>query len=299
MQFFLEVAEAQSFTKASEKLHVVQPALSISIRKLEEELDTVLFNRQGRTISLTAEGAALARHAHTILRQVAQARQELDDLRGLLKGEVRVGVTPMLGSRFFQQIVVSFKRRYPELRLSINGEQTQSIQAMIAAGDLDVGVIAGKVPEGLASHLLVRDEVMACVYHGHPLAGRKMAPFSELASQPLIHFSPGSHLRELIDQQAAQAGVVPTVVVESNLFSISRSLVLEELGLAFFPKLVMAHDTAMAGIACDPPIFMDLSIVWKKNAVLSRANRVFVDFVIQEVDDYYLLVQAAGTFPLP
>jgi len=61
----------------------------------------------------------------------------------------------------------------------------------------------------------------------------------------------------------------------------------------------VALDAGLAAIACDPPLFLDLSIVWKKNASLSRANRVFVDFIIQEVDDYYLLAQAAGTFPLP
>ncbi len=299
LRFFLEVARAESFTRAAEKLHIAQPALSITIRKLEEELDVVLFNRRDRKITLTAEGEALARHARLIEQQVSEARQELDDLRGLLRGEVRVGLSPMLSSYFFPQIVASFKRRYPALQLSINGDNARNIQRKIAAGTLDMGVIAGAVPEGLDSHLLVRDEVVACVHRSHALAARKTAPLRELLAEPLIHFSEGYHLRELIEERAAREGIVPVVAAESNLFALARSLVREELGLAFFPGMVVARDAGLAAIACDPPLFLDLSIVWKKNASLSRANRVFVDFIIQEVDDYYLLAQAAGTFPLP
>jgi len=63
--------------------------------------------------------------------------------------------------------------------------------------------------------------------------------------------------------------------------------------------MVVARDSEVAAISCDPPLFMDLYIAWKKNSYLSRANRAFVDFLIQELDEYYLLTQAAGTFPLP
>lgn len=299
LHFFLEVARAESFTRAAEKLHIAQPALSISIRKLEDELEVALFNRRDRKITLTAEGEALARHARIIEQQVSEARQELDDLRGLLRGEVRVGLSPMLSSYFFPQIVASFKRRYPALQLSINGDSARNIQRKIASGALDMGVIAGAVPEGLDSHLLVRDEVVACVHWSHPLAGRKTAPLRMLLAEPLIHFSEGYHLRELIEERAAREGIVPVVAAESNLFALARSLVREELGLAFFPRMVVARDSEMAVVSCDPPLFLDLAISWKKNASLSRANRAFVEFVTQEVDDYYLLAQAAGTFPLP
>ncbi|NJD38778.1 MAG: LysR family transcriptional regulator [Geobacter sp.] len=299
LRFFLAVARAGSFTRAAEKLHIAQPALSIAIRKLEQELDVALFNRRDRQITLTAEGEALARHARTIEQQVTEARQELDELRGLLRGEVRVGVPPMLSSAFFPQVVAAFKQRYPALQLSINGDSVLNIQRKIASGALDTGVIAGEVPEGLESHLLMRDEVVACVYPSHPLARVTSAPLSVLLAEPLIHFTEGYQLREMIDARAVLDGITPKVVAESNLFSLVRSLVREELGLAFFPRTVVRGDEGMAAISCNPPLFLDLAIAWKKNASLSRANKVFVDFIVQEVDDYYLLVQAAGTFPLP
>ena len=299
LNFFLQVASAESFTRAAERLHIAQPALSIAIRKLEEELDLLLFNRQGRKITLTAEGEALARHAQIIFKQVQEARQELDDLRGLLRGEVRVGITPMLGSFLFPQIISSFKQRYSGLQLFVNSDSTWNFQRKIAVGKLDIAVIAGEVPEGLDSHLLVRDEVVACVHRTNRLAARQKASLHELLSVPLIHFTKGYHLRELIDQRAMMEGLTVNVVAETNLFALARGLVKEELGLAFFPKMIVGQDSQIAAISCDPPLFLDVAIVWRENAVLSRANKLFVDYIIQEVDDYYLLAQAAASFPLP
>lgn len=299
LRFFLEVARSESFTKAAEKLHIAQPALSIAIRKLEEELEVLLFNRRDRKISLTAEGELFAVHAREILQGVTKARQDIADLRGLLKGEVRVGLTPMLSGFFFPRIVTTFKRLHPSLQIAISGDSAWSIQRKIESGEIDMGVIAGAVPEGLEAHHLVREEVVACVHRGHRLAGRKKAPLKKMLEEPLIQFKEGYHLREMIEELAAQEGLATTVVAESNMFTLVRGLVKEELGLAFLLRSVVARDPAIAAVSCDPPIFLDLAIAWKRKAQLSKANRAFVDYLIQEVDEYYLLAQAAGTFPLP
>lgn len=299
LKFFLGVAACESFTKAAEQLHIAQPALSIAIKKLEEELDVLLFNRRDRKISLTAEGEALLLHARSILQGVSNAQREIADLRGLLKGEVRVGLTPMLSSFFFPRIISSFTLSHPGLKISVTGDSAWSIQRKIESGELDIGVIAGEVPPGLDFYHLLREEIVACVHPGHPLARRKKAALRELLGEPLIHYQEGYHLRELIDELCAREGIVPTVAAESNLFSLVRSLVKEKLGLAFFLKMVVARDAEVAALSCDPPLYMDLYIAWKKNSYLSRANRAFVDFLIQELDEYYMLTQAAGTFPLP
>lgn len=212
---------------------------------------------------------------------------------------MRVGLTPMLSSFFFPKIISSFKQSHPGLKISISGDSAWSIQRKIESGELDIGVIAGEVPEGLSSHHLLREEIVACVYPGHPFAGRKKMALRELLREPLIHYQEGYHLRELIDEICAREGIIPTVVAESNLFSLIRSLVKEKLGMAFFLKMVVARDAEVVAMSCDPPLFMDLYIAWKKNSYLSRANRAFVDFLIQELDEYYMLTRAAGTFPLP
>ncbi|KIH77235.1 transcriptional regulator, LysR family [Geoalkalibacter ferrihydriticus] len=299
LKFFLEVAHSEGFTKAAERLHIAQSALSIAIKKLEDELEVELFNRRNRRVSLTAEGEALAFHAKEIFQGVARARQEIADLRGLLKGEVRVGLTPMLSSFFFPKIISSFKQRYPALQISIDGESAGTIQRKIETGEIDMGIIAGSVPEGLDSHHLVREEVVAAVCGSHPYAKMKKCALDKLLSEPMIQFKSGYYLREMIDELAAKEGIAPLIMAESNLFYMVRNLVKEELGLAFLLKMAVAKEADLAVVSCDPPLFLDLFIAWKKNGRLSPANRAFVNYLIQEVDEYYQLIQAAGTFPLP
>lgn len=299
LNFLLEVADAGGFTRASERLNIAQSALSIAIRKLEDELEVKLFVRGDRKVSLTAEGESLALNAKEIFKGVAKARQEIADLRGLLRGEVRVGLTPMLSSFFFPKLISAFKRRYPALQMSINGDSAWSIQRKLESGEIDMGIIAGKVPDGFDSHHLLREEVVACVHCFHPLAVKKTNQIRALLSEPLIQFKKGYYLREMIDELAVREGIVPAVMAESNLFSLVRSLVKEELGLAFLLKMAVVKDPDVATISCDPPIFLDLSLAWKKGSALSPANRAFVNFLIQEVDDYYMLTEAAASFPLP
>lgn len=299
LKFFLEVADSGGFTKAAEKLHIAQSAISIAIKNLEDELEVQLFVRRDRKVSLTAEGESLAQNARAIFRGVARARQDIADLRGLLKGEVRVGLTPMLSSFFFPKIIASFKRRFPALQISVSGDSDWNIQRQIEAGEIDLGLINGKVPAGFDSHHMLREEVVACVSRFHPFANKKTCPLRDLLAEPLVQFQKGYYLRELVDEHAAREGMVPLVMAESNLFSLVRSLVKEELGVAFLLKMAAVKDPDVVTISCAPPLFLDFAIAWKRDAPLSPANRAFVNFLIQEVDDYYLLTQAAGTFPLP
>ncbi|MFO7831362.1 MAG: LysR family transcriptional regulator substrate-binding protein [Desulfuromonadaceae bacterium] len=102
-----------------------------------------------------------------------------------------------------------------------------------------------------------------------------------------------------MDELAAAEKIEPVVMAETNLASLVKSLVKEELGLAFLLKMAACNDPDILNISCDPPIFLDLAIAWKKDATLSPANRAFVNYLIHEVDEYYMLTQVASTFPLP
>ena len=299
LRFFLEVAESGGFTRAADKLNTAQSAVSLAIKKLEDELEVKLFDRRDRRVSLTVEGETLVKNAKDIFRRVAQARQEIADLRGLLSGEVQVGLTPVLSSFFFPKIISTFKRQFPALKISVTGDSASNIQRKIESGTLDIGILEGKISEQLDSHHLLREEVVACVHRYHPFAKKKTCTIRELLAEPLVQFQKGYYIREIIDELAVKEGLVPTVMAESNLLSLVNSMVKEELGLAFMLKMAVGNDPDIVKVSCDPPIYLDLAIAWKKQSPLSPANRAFVNFLVREVDDYYMLAQAASTFPLP
>jgi len=282
LRVFVEVARQGSFTRAAERLHVAQPAVSISIRKLEEELDFTLLNRQEKRVTLTAEGERLLDHAGRILEDCSAAAAEMAELRGLGKGEVRIGITPMMSSYYFPGIIREFRKRYPNLTLTVNGEGAASIQRLIARGEIDMGVIAGhKVPEGLECQRFLREEIVACVPADHPFAGRKAITCSDFLREPLIVFKEGYYMRELMDDLVEESGMKPQIVFETNLFSLVRSLIKERLGTSTFLRMVVRGDPELAAVSFDPPLHLDMVIAWKENRYLSRANRAFIDFLLE------------------
>lgn len=112
LKYFVTLAEIGNFTAAAKVLNIAQPALSIAIKKLETSLGLDLFHRNERKITLTHEGEVLMPHARLVIQQLKDAEVAMAELRGLEKGEVRLGVPSMLGSYFFPEILMGFKSQY-------------------------------------------------------------------------------------------------------------------------------------------------------------------------------------------
>ena len=287
LKAFVEVANARNFTRAAEALCIAQPAVSMSIGKLEEELDLVLFNRQGRQITLTTEGEVFLRHANKILADISVAETEMNELKELSSGEVRIGIPPMMSSYYFPKVIRDFRAEYPYLQLTVMGEGAGHIQRQISSGEIDLGVIAGgKVPEGLASKCFLREEIVACLPSGHKFSGRSNIRLEELLSEPLILFKQGYYMRELTDNLQLGLSQKPQVVFETNLFSLVRSLVGEGIGVSTLLRMVVADDSRVAAVSFDPPLYLDLHIAWKEDGYLSRANRAFLNFLMDGVESY-------------
>jgi DNA-binding transcriptional LysR family regulator len=281
LRAFVEIVREGSFTRAAERLRIAQPAVSMGIRKLEEELELTLLHRKDKRVTPTAEGEVFLRHAERILDNCAAAQTEMAELRGLSRGEVRVGIPPMMSSYYFPRVIRDFRQRYPDLRLSVYGDGAARIQRMIARGEIDMGVIAGgKIPHGLQSRRFLREEIVACLPEDHPLAGKPGLRLEEFLGEPLVLFKEGYYMRELMDELMEESDIEPRVVFETNLFSLVRSLVKERLGISTFLRMVVSGDPELAAVSFDPPLHLDLHIAWKADGYLSRADRAFVEFLL-------------------
>lgn len=284
LRVFTEVAKRKSFTRAAEYLRIAQPAVSISIRKLEEEFELILFNRQEKDISLTAEGEILLKHAAIILEGCTAAESEMAELRGLNSGEVRIGIPPMMSAYYFPHIIYEFRKQYPHLKLSVTAEGADDIQRMIAKGEIDMGVITKyNISDELESVFCLREEIVACIPKDHPLAKLKKIGSSDFLKEPLIVFKHGYYMREVISKLIKETTIQPNVIFETNTFSLIRPLIKERLGISTFLKMVVNADDDLSAISFDPPLHIELVIAWKKNRYLSRANKAFIDFLIENI----------------
>lgn len=283
LRYFSEVARHNSFTRAAEALHVAQPAVSMAIRKLEAELELTLFHRQDRQVSLTDEGARLLEHAQRILQAVSDAQLEMEELRGLSRGEVRVGIPSMLGSYYFPPILMAFRHRHPNLKLSVVEAGTGSLQQMLEAGTLDLAVIvAERVPDELEARSFLREQMMVTVAREHPFARQADIALADFFAQELVMFPQGYFHRRVVDRLASASGRTPDIGFETSLLPLIKSIVKQGFGISTLLEMVLRDDPDLVAVPFSEPVWLDLSIAWRRDGYLSRANRAFVDFVLEQ-----------------
>ena len=282
LRYFYEVARQGSFTRAAETLKLAQPAISMAIRKLENELELSLFHRRERTISLTDEGHSLFVQAEKILQAVSDAELEMQELKGLDRGEVRVGIPSMLGSFYFPPILMAFRHRYPGLMFSVHEGGTVQLQQMLESGELDLAVIESQqVPDILEARTFLREEMRVVVGRDHPFASRRSVSLEEFFGEELAMFKAGYFHRKVLDQLAREAGCSANIVFETNLVPLIRAIVKQGFGISTLLNMAVEGDPELVTLSFDQPILLDLCISWRKDGYLSRANRTFVDFLLQ------------------
>ncbi|BDR33961.1 TPA: LysR family transcriptional regulator [Photobacterium damselae] len=282
LTYFHALAEAGNFTKAAEKLHIAQPALSVAIKKLEQQLELDLFHRNERKITLTHEGEVLLQHAKIILQQLKDANIAMAELRGLEKGEVRLGVPSMLGSYFFPQILMGFKSRYPNLKLTMVEAGTQSIRKMLVDGELDLGVIINEnVPDSLNVEHLLTSQMVAVVSPEHPFAQQNQVNFDDFFQQEMVMFKTGYFHREFIDRVCSDYQLEPKISFETNLLPMILNIVRHDFAVSALLELVTEHESGVTAVPFATPVYLDIAMAWRKTGYLSLAERTFMDFVKQ------------------
>ncbi|MBR9882183.1 LysR family transcriptional regulator [Marinobacterium lacunae] len=281
LRYFLAVVDENGFTAAARSLHVAQPAVSMAIRKLEESLELTLFHRRERSIELTDEGHTLLAHARRIVQATEDAELEMRELHGLKRGEVRIAIPSMLGSYYFPPILMAFRHRYPNLQLTVVESGARKIQQMISEGEIDVGVIVSDTPPAdLESHCFLRDQMTAVMLRDHPLAERPSVSPADFFQEDLVVFKQGYFHRETMERLARESGYALKIGFETNLLPLIKQIVRHGFAITTLLTMVIEEDADLVARPFSEPVWLDLSIAWRRDGYLSRANRAFVDFLI-------------------
>ncbi|USD63972.1 LysR family transcriptional regulator [Vibrio sp. SCSIO 43136] len=286
LRYFAAVAEHKNITHAAKAVCIAQPALSIAIKKLEQELGVTLFRRGDRQVQLTPEGEVLLPYAKSVLQKIEDAQLAMEELKGLRKGEVRLGVPGMMGTYYFPEILMGFKTSYPQLNLTIVEAGTQAIKNMLLKGELDLGVIIDEnVPDELESEHFYRSQMMAVVAPQHPLAVEPSVTFEKFFSYELAMFKTGYFHREFIDTISQTQELVPRFSFETNLLPLLLRIVRQEYAITALLELVVSHESNVVGVAFEPPKFLNLALAWRKGGYLSIAERTFIDYLKRHSDN--------------
>lgn len=246
LEIFLAVARARSFTRAAQAVHLGQSTLSQHVHELEQELDVRLFDRLGRTVTLSEAGRLLEEHATRVATTLTGARRAIDELKGLARGSLVIGASTTPGIYVLPGVIAAFRRRYPGIDVSLRIANSRVIEERVRADEVDLGVVGGHVirtnERCVAAGLL--DELVLIVPPGHRWAARREVPPRSLAGVALLMREPGSATRQVTERALQQAGIAYTTAMELDHVEAIKQAVMAGLGLAFVSTHAIRGETA-------------------------------------------------------
>ncbi len=288
LEYFVAVTEEANFTRAAARLHVAQPGVSAQIRQLEAELGQPLLDRSARTVRLTAAGAAVLPHARAALAAVANARLVIDELAGLTRGHVAIGMLTSV-SLDLPALLADFHRDHPAVEITLTEDNSDGLVEGLHAGRLDVALIGSTArrPTDIDTQIVVDQPVVAAVAHDHPLARRTSITVQALARQTLISLPAGTGLRSRLDDACATAGVRARIAFEASDPHILAQLAARGLGVAILPESItdIRSGRLHALAITRPPIRGHIQLAWRAEGPMSPAATALLDHARNTLPD--------------
>jgi len=281
LEYFTEVAKQLNFTKAASTLHISQPSLSKTIKGMEDELGVLLFDRSFRQLELTDAGKALLQNATQVLQAYQNLTSELNDVMQLKKGEIKIGIPPIIGAAFCSDLFSQYIDMFPFINVSLVEVGSKKIIDGIHDGTLDVGFVCNKPMNKKEVEMLqlVKDPLMAVVYKNHPLHKRAAVKMEDLKEEAFIMYRQDFSLFDEIIDACSANGFYPNIVCESSQKDFILEMVEAKLGIALLPSQIcekIMNDQIVAIPFRTPSTYLELGMIWKKNNYLSFSVREFV-----------------------
>ncbi|ONI86493.1 LysR family transcriptional regulator [Actinosynnema sp. ALI-1.44] len=276
LAYFVAVVEEAGFTRAAERMHVAQPGISAQIRQLEKEFGHQLLDRSGRTVRLTEMGAAVLPYAKAALKAVEDARLAVDELAGLVRGHVAIGMVTSHPVDI-PTLLADFHDEYPAVEITLVEANSGKLVDDLHGGRLDAAIIgvAADLP-GLDLHVLSDERLVAAVGHGDPRATAGRMALADLRDQPLICLPSGTVIRAILENACTAAGFRPRVAFEAGTPLVLAELAARGLGMAILPESFVHNRPDLSPVALTGGGLRGrLAWAWRANGPLSPAARAF------------------------
>lgn len=292
LEYFVEVAKTKNFRKASEQLHLSQPALSKSIRLLEEELNTVLIARTNKSFELTDTGEALLAKSVFLIQQFRDIYKTIEDVRLSNQGEIKIGIPNILGYLCYFELICEFQKKYPGINISVSGEGTKDINAALREErlDLGIGMLSENVP--IAKDLLVipltHDYGVLVVNTGKAYASFDTISIRDVRDENFVLVNEQYLLYDDIMQLCLQEGFTPKVTAKSSQWDFVHKMVDANFGVSILPrplveKSQMPHTKA---VNIKEGFNWDIGFFCLKNRPRTHAMNQFIQFTVEYLKEH-------------
>jgi LysR family transcriptional regulator, cyn operon transcriptional activator len=278
LQYFMAICEELHFTRAAEKMGVSAPNISQQIRRLEEELGVLLFDRVGKTIVLTEAGAILHEHGAAVFGHLQQASDAIADLKQMQGGSLSIGVLPGDADLMFNALLLNFHQTYPTISLSLL--ETMKVTEQVLDRSIDIGVTIGPViDERLTSIPLFHEEFSLAVSMNDPLATESFIPLNRLHALKMVMFPPDHQCRKLIDRFCNDNGFTLQPHMVTTTLSSLLQMVQSRIGTCVLPRLLLdnLHNADIKVVHLrNPTPSQDICLIYRSDRYVGYAIRTFI-----------------------
>ncbi len=280
LTYFTAVAQAGSFSLAAQRLGISQPALSVSVKNLEEELGVKLLYSFGRKQQLTDEGRRLLSGSQHLMDLYQKTVEDVRRTDSSTPGSLTLGLPPLMGACFFGDLIPEFSRAYPNIQVRIIEEGAYRLDHMLEAGELDLALTLNtpRCRSFQTQHFTTQRNV-ALLHRDHPLAGLSSITVADLRQELFAIFNENFILNEQILAACRAAGFEPRIALLTSQWDFMVEMVSHRRAVSILPKPVMDMHPA-ADVACVPLVdemqHWDIVLAWNPHRYLSTSCRAFI-----------------------
>ena len=281
LRYFVTVAEELNITRAAALLNISQPPLSLQLKNLEEELDTVLFIRGKRQLTLTESGKMLYQRAKDILSLSEKTVSEIRSLRAGMTGTVSIGLVEGMAPDIAAEWFVGFMKEHPQVHFRILDGNSDDLIEKMRGGLIGLAVVTSPYDQLLLNSFHVgKEKWCALMSRSHPLAQEIGAlEVRDLLGEPLIVPSRKAHIEE-IGRWFRPYKASPKIICEMDNYLDAAALAGRDIGISIFPQTAyIVNDSLVSRPIAGPGKDVDYLFVWRKGHQLSSLEEHFIDYV--------------------
>jgi DNA-binding transcriptional LysR family regulator len=253
LEFFVSVVESGSFSKAAERVYRTQPAVSIAVRRLEEEIGASLFERSQKTPTLSPVGELVYDYAKRILALRDQALEAVAEVRTLQRGRVRIGANESTSLYLLPHIILDYREKYPKVLVEIFRHTSDRLPREVLDRNLDFALMAYEpVDSDLESFPILQDELVLIMSPDHPLASRSSVKVEELGPEEFLAHNVKTGSRFKVIETFAQHHTPLNITLELATIETIKRFVQLRIGLAFVPRMCVSDELERGSLVSVP-----------------------------------------------
>jgi DNA-binding transcriptional LysR family regulator len=284
LEIFLCIAEEKSFSRAAEKMLRTQPALSIAIKRLEEELGETLFDRSSKSGTLTEAGKILYSYAQKMINLRDEAREAIGELRGMFRGRLSIGANESTSLYVLPSLLLEYRKRHPQIKIEVFRNVSEKIPMEVLERNLDFGFLSyDPMHPSLQSLEVHRDELVLVVPPKHTLANRRIVTVKELGEEQFVAHNVKTPARDRIFELFAHHRTPLNICIELATLETIKDFVMQDAGIAILPRLAVEEEIKSGKLVEVPVKGMKiekiLRLVYRRESSLSHAAKSFLELV--------------------